>query len=313
MPFEAGHLRVPSTPSTRRSTTIGQVVPVPATPQSIDKNKVQPQTPEQRARRYHELQQICGELPTQNAPPGSRNGGSSAFPSSPRPIGGIDEALSSARISATPQTRPSPLKRSYIELSDDEEQFWQETSGPSTKKPSKLQRTSTPEKESRPPIIVPASSIPSSSKGKGREIPVQSVQQNHLLSDPENPFELHRDAMPESGQTVPAPSASPTVSHVDEVEKFARTLLGHVAEFRKLEEKLFATERDRAVKEKAINELNKQLVGIRYQLEEATETVDAQRVEIAMLREENASLKDRQLHLEGIIEGLHVRRPDEYD
>ena len=122
--------RVPTTP---RRSTLGQIATLPATPQSLPKRHIQPQTPEQRAKRLLEIQHYRNE----SSEPVARGGGT------PRPLGGIDDALSNARVFPT-TNGSSPLKRTRDEMSgsEDETEYWLATDGMLGGRPSKVPKAS---------------------------------------------------------------------------------------------------------------------------------------------------------------------------
>lgn len=140
MPSAEGLSRVPSTPSARRTTSIQQVVQLPPTPVTGRRNKVQPQTPEQRARRLALVQQITGQTQGAASHGDVNNDISSASPQNgQRPLEGIDKALSEARVN---KPGASPLKRTHSEVSEDEDQYWKDAAEPPTVRPNKISRSS---------------------------------------------------------------------------------------------------------------------------------------------------------------------------
>ncbi len=140
MPSAEGLPRVPSTPTARRTTSIQQVVQLPTTPVTGRRNKVQPQTPEQRARRLALVQQITGQTQGAASHGGVNHDASSASPQNgQRPLEGIDKALSEARVN---EPGASPLKRTHSEVSEDEDQYWKDAAEPPAVRPNKISRSS---------------------------------------------------------------------------------------------------------------------------------------------------------------------------
>ncbi|KAI0747360.1 hypothetical protein BC629DRAFT_1560532 [Irpex lacteus] len=293
MPAAEGLSRVPSTPTTRRTTSIQQVVQLPPTPVTGRRNKVQPQTPEQRARRLAEIQQAKGESQGSASHGGVNNHISSASPQNgQRPLEGIDKALSEARVN---KPGASPLKRTHSEVSEDEDQYWKDAAEPPVVRPNKISRSSAQDIEL----------FGGSNKGKGREVPVPQAGPSRLPSDPENPFEVREEAASTQGTLTP-PATPSTSGRADAMEDRIRDFQSFVAEYRKLERKLRASERSIAARDKTIDTLKETV-------EAQEKIVKAQKAQIAALKEDNEDLKNNVAHLGTIIEGRRVHRRGGYD
>ncbi|KAI0697238.1 hypothetical protein BC835DRAFT_775459 [Cytidiella melzeri] len=305
---------VPSTPSARLFTSIPQTPSVngsPATPSQRALKPSQKLTPAQKEKRLQGIRlglSQSSELPPPNPSSARSNthskeagerdkaadhqaGDRGPLPSVKRPLAGIDHELRKVA---------SPLKRSFIEESSDEDQFWQSEEGGSGTRPHKIQRSS-------PLGIAEVPPSTPQTKGKERELASSST----VRSDPENPFELHGrevSGSTQGGSTAPAALASLTT---DEVSSFAHGLLAYVEEDRRKERRINALQKTDLFKTNRMLELETQLGETRIQLDVCANKLGKALAEVAQYQITDQKQKDRIAYLERIIEARTFRRSED--